>query len=206
MSTQFKPETAVLMLIDHQVGTLSIVKTMSPETSLKNAIALGKAAQLLGIPIIMTTSDEDQAQGPTAPALAKALPDAYAARKKRTGIVNAWADPAVKAAVVATGRKQVIMAAVTTDVCLIFPAISAVHEGFEVQAVVDASGSPFQASEDVARERMRGDGVVLTATNTLLAELAQDWCSPRGSGLAALLASDVMPPMQAAPAAQKKAA
>jgi len=69
MSGQFTPENCALVLIDHQVGTLEFVHTMSPETSLKNAITLGKAAAAYGMPIVMTTSQEDHAQGPTAPAL-----------------------------------------------------------------------------------------------------------------------------------------
>ena len=143
MSGQFAPENSALVLIDHQVGTLQFVHTMSPETSLKNAVTLAKAAKAYGMPIVMTTSQEDHAQGPTAPALQVALPDAYKNRVKRTGIVNAWADPNFSAAVRATGRKKLIMAAVTTDICLIFPAISAVQEGFDVLAVLDASGSAF---------------------------------------------------------------
>ena len=94
---------------------------MSPETSLQNAIMLAKAAKAYGMPVVLTTSQEDHPQGPTAPALQEALPEAYKNRVKRTGIVNAWADPNFSAAVRATGRKKLIMAAVTTDICLIFP-------------------------------------------------------------------------------------
>src|SRR5450755_2343072 len=140
MSGQFTPDNCALVLIDHQVGTLQFVHTMSPETSLQNAIMLAKAAKAYGMPVVLTTSQEDHPQGPTAPALQEALPEAYKNRVKRTGIVNAWADPNFSAAVRATGRKKLIMAAVTTDICLIFPAISAVQEGFDVLAVLDASG------------------------------------------------------------------
>ncbi len=66
------------------------------------------------------------------------------------------------------------MAGVTTDVCLVFPAIDAVTEGYSVQAVMDASGSPFELSEDMSRRRMQDAGVVLTATNTMIAELAPE--------------------------------
>jgi nicotinamidase-related amidase len=187
MSGQFTPENCALVLIDHQVGTLEFVHTMSPETSLKNAITLGKAATAYGIPIVMTISQEDHAQGPTAPALQEALPDAYKGRVKRTGIVNAWADPNFSAAVRATGRKKLIMAAVTTDICLVFPAISAVQEGFDVLAVLDASGSGFDVQEDLARRRMATAGVVLTTTNTAVAELVQDWSTPQGSELVPLI-------------------
>jgi nicotinamidase-related amidase len=85
------------------------------------------------------------------------------------------------------------MAGVTTDVCLVFPAISAVREGFNVQAVMDASGSPFDLSEEMSRRRMENEGVVLTATNTLMAELAQDWSRPEGGQLLGILFNEVLP-------------
>jgi nicotinamidase-related amidase len=191
MSGQFTPDNCALVLIDHQVGTLQFVHTMSPETSLQNAIMLAKAAKAYGMPVVLTTSQEDHPQGPTAPALQEALPEAYKNRVKRTGIVNAWADPNFSAAVRATGREKLIMAAVTTDICLIFPAISAVQEGFKVLAVLDASGSSFDVQEELARRRMATAGVMLTTTNTAIAELVQDWSTPQGSQLIQLLMATV---------------
>jgi nicotinamidase-related amidase len=191
MSGQFTPENGALVLIDHQVGTLQFVYTMSPDESLRNAVMLAKAAKAYGMPVVLTTSQEDHMQGPTAPALQQALPEAYNHRVKRAGIVNAWADPNFNAAVSATGRKKLIMAAVTTDICLIFPAISAVQEGFDVLAVLDASGSSYKVQESLARERMERAGVVLTTTNTAIAELVQDWSTPQGSELIQLLIATV---------------
>lgn len=89
------------------------------------------------------------------------------------------------------GRKKLIMAAVTTDICLIFPAISAVQEGFDVLAVLDASGSSYEVQEELARRRMEAAGVVLTTTNTVIAELVQDWSTPQGSELIQLLIATV---------------
>jgi hypothetical protein len=89
------------------------------------------------------------------------------------------------------------MACVTTDMCLIFPAIDAAHEGFAAQAVLDASGSPSLTSEEFSCQRMHDAGVVLTATNTLMAEIAQDWSTPAGRQLIMLLFSDVFPALGA---------
>ena len=88
------------------------------------------------------------------------------------------------------------MTGVTTDVCLVYPAIDAVADGYRVQAVMDASGSPYDLSEDMSRRRMERAGVVLTATNTMIAELAQDWSTPTGQQLIQLLFTDVIPPIQ----------
>jgi nicotinamidase-related amidase len=191
MEGQFTPENSALVLIDHQVGTLQFVHSMSPDESLRNAVMLAKAANAYGMPVVLTTSMEDHVQGPTAPALQEVLPEAYKNRVKRTGIVNAWADPNFSGAVRGTGRKKIIMAAVTTDICLIFPSISAVQEGFAVLAVLDASGSSYEVQENLARQRMERAGVVLTTTNTAIAELVQDWGTPQGSKLIQLLIATV---------------
>lgn len=191
MKDQFTPENSALVLIDHQVGTLHFVHSMSADDSLRNAVMLAKAAKAYHMPVVLTTSQEDHLQGPTAPALQDALPHAYVNRIKRTGIVNAWADLNFSGAVRAMGRKKLIMAAVTTDICLIFPAISAVQEGFDVLAVLDASGSSYEVQEELARRRMEAAGVVLTTTNTVIAELVQDWSTPQGSELIQLLIATV---------------
>lgn len=194
-SERFTAQNSALLLIDHQVGTSQLIRNISREMVIKQAIALAKMAKVLNLPIVLTSSQEDHAQGPIHPEIVRVIPDAHAARIRRPGVVNAWRYPAFKQAVLATGRKNLIMAGVTTDVCLIFPAIDAAREGFAVQAVLDASGSPTDLSEELSRLRMRDAGVVLTATNTLVAELAQDWATPIGQQLAQLLFTDVMPAM-----------
>jgi nicotinamidase-related amidase len=120
------------------------------------------------------------------------FPAEYAARIKRAGIVNAWDDDQFVSAIKNTGRKNLVMAGVTTDVCLVFPAISAVQAGYRVQAVLDAGGSPFTLSEEMARKRMADEGVILTATMTMIAELAQDWSSPEGEELKNTLFGEVL--------------
>lgn len=197
MFPTFTPENTALLLIDHQVGTMQLIKNIDVEQAKRMSLALAKAARILGIPTILTSSQEDRLQGPLLPELQEILPEAFAARVKREGIVNAWTDAAFKAAVQATGRKNLIMAGVTTDVCLVFPAIDAVGEGYNVQAVMDASGSPYDLSEDMSRRRMQDAGVVLTATNTMIAELAQDWSTPEGQQLIQLLFTDVLPSISA---------
>lgn len=193
----FAADNTALLLIDHQVGTMQLIKNIDRELAAKQSIALAKMAKILKLPVVITSSQEDRAQGPILPEIAALLPEAHEARIRRPGVVNAWAYPAFRDAVVATGKPNLIMAGVTTDVCLIFPAIDAATEGFGVQAVMDASGSPSDLSEEFSRQRMRDAGVVLTATNTLIAELAQDWSTPQGQELIGLLFSDVFPALGA---------
>ena len=193
MATLFTPQNSALLLIDHQVGTMQLIKNIPLDVAKRNTLALAKTAKILNIPVVLTSSQEQNQQGPLIPELEQILPDAFASRVKRAGIVNAWNDPNFVAAVKQTGRKNLIMAGVTTDVCLVFPAISAVRDGFNVQAVMDASGSPFDISEEMSRRRMENEGVILTATNTLMAELAQDWSRPEGGQLLGILFNEVLP-------------
>lgn len=191
----FSSADSALLLIDHQVGTMKLIKTIPLDVVKRNTLALAKTAKILNIPVVLTSSQEQNVQGPLLPELEQILPEAFAARVQRAGIVNAWSDPHFKKAVETTGRRNLIMAGVTTDVCLVYPAISACREGYQVQAVMDASGSPYELSEDMARRRMEREGVVLTATNTLMAELAQDWSRPEGGQLLGILFQDVLPPI-----------
>lgn len=197
MTKPIQTETTALLLIDHQVGTMQLIKNIDRDFAAAQAIALAKMARILGLPTLITSSQEDRAQGPILPEIADILPEAHAARISRPGVVNCWAYAPFKEAVVATGCKTLIMAGVTTDVCLIFPAIDAAREGYYVQAVMDASGSPSELSEALSRQRMQDAGVVLTATNTLIAEIAQDWSTPTGEQLIGLLFSDVFPALGA---------
>jgi nicotinamidase-related amidase len=197
MTTPFRPEDSALVLIDHQIGTMQLIHTMPVADVRRFTLALAKAARVLGMPVVLTSSQEDRMQGPLLPEFETILPEAFAARVRREGLVNAWADPAFRGAIEATGRHNLIMAGVTTDVCLVFPAIDAIADGYRVQAVMDASGSPYALSEEMARQRMAAAGVTLTATNTVIAELAQDWSTEAGQPLIQLLFTDVIPPIAA---------
>lgn len=193
MFPTFRADDSALLLIDHQVGTMQLIKNLPLEVAKRNTIALASAARILNLPVVLTSSQEERLQGPLMPELKAILPTAFELRIKRAGIVNAWDDANFRNAVISTGRRKLIMAGVTTDVCLVYPSISAVQEGFSVQAVMDASGSPFEISEEMSRRRMERGGVVLTATNTMIAELAQDWSTPHGSQLIELLFAQVLP-------------
>jgi nicotinamidase-related amidase len=178
MTPHFTPDTAALLLIDFQVGTLQLARTTPGDEALRNAVILAKTAKVLGMPIVLTSSQEDRVQGPTDERFKRIVPEAYERRIKRSGVIDAWQDLNFRRAVEATGRRQLIMAAITTDICLVFPAISAVEAGYEVQAVMDASSSPYQINEDISRRRMERAGVVMIVTTTMTAELVGNWGTP----------------------------
>ncbi|WP_448167880.1 isochorismatase family protein [Burkholderia ambifaria] len=175
--------SAALLLIDHQVGTMGWVTSTSFDEMKRNAIILAKAAKILNIPTVLTSSMEEAAQGPLLSELEAILPNEFAARIKRAGIVNAMDDEAFADAVKATGRTKFILAGVTNDVCTVYPALTLVGQGHEVQVVADAGGSPSKIADDIALRRMERAGVTLTSTNQLIAELAGSWSTPEGGQL-----------------------
>ena len=183
---------AAMVLIDHQVGTMGWVKGIERAELERNATVLAKAAVVLDMPIVLTTSVEEAAQGRLMPSLETIAPDAYARRVRRGGIVNSWSDEAFASAVRATDRKNLIMAGVTTDVCLAPVAISAAAEGFSVHAVVDASGGTSSLADEMAFRRMEQGGITLTTTVALLSEVARDWSSDDGSKLFQIMVADLL--------------
>lgn len=183
----FSADNAALLLIDHQVGTMGWVKSISFEEMKRNALMLAQSARILKLPVVLTSSMEEYAQGPLLSELESILPAEFAARIKRFGIVNAMDDENFAAAVKATGRKKLIIAGVTNDVCTVYPALSLVRDGFEVQVVADAGGSPTKMADDIALRRMERAGVTLTSTNQLIAELAGSWITPEGGQLIQVL-------------------
>ncbi|MCU6498447.1 isochorismatase family protein [Rugamonas sp. A1-17] len=184
---RFTSDNAALLLIDHQVGTMGWVKSTTFDEMKRNALILAQAAKILKLPTVLTSSMEEAAQGPLLSELETILPAEFAARIKRLGIVNAMDDEHFAAAVKATGRKRLILAGVTNDVCTVYPALSLVGMGYEVQVVADAGGSPTKMADDIALRRMERAGVTLTTTNQLIAELAGSWATPEGSQLVQVL-------------------
>ncbi len=180
-----------VLLIDHQVGTMSWVKSIPLEELKRNALMLAKTAKVLELPVVLTSSMEDHAQGPLMEELATVLPDAFQSRIKRIGIVNAMDDPAFAAAVGATGRRTVIVAGVTNDVCTVFPVLTLLEQDYEVVVVADAGGSPGVAADRLALDRMERAGAVLVGTNQLIAGLAGDWSTPEGGQLVEVVAASL---------------
>ncbi|WP_172378736.1 isochorismatase family protein [Vibrio sp. Vb339] len=191
-TTTFTPENSVMLLIDHQVGTMGWVGSANLEEIKNNTVALARAAHVTKMPLILTSSMEDQAQGPLFNELINAVPEAYENRILRGGVVDSMKDENFAAAVKATGRKNIIIAGITTDVCVVYPAITAIAEGYNVQVVVDGSGSPTTLADETALRRMEKHGVTLTSTNQLIAELAQDWSTDYGSKLIQVLFEEII--------------
>lgn len=190
---RFTAEDCALLLIDHQVGTIGWAKSLPFEELKRNALMLAKTAKILNIPVVLTSSMEEYDQGPLFSELASVLPDEFAARIKRAGIVNAMDDENFSQAVKSLGRKKLILAGVTNDVCTVYPALSLAGDDYEVQVVADAGASPTKFADDIALRRMEKNGVTLTSTNQVIAELVGTWASPEGMKI---VQEVVMPALQ----------
>ncbi|MEQ4922486.1 isochorismate family cysteine hydrolase YcaC [Proteus hauseri] len=181
-------DNAAVLLVDHQAGLLSLVRDIEPDKFNNNVLALADAAKYFNLPTILTTSFENGPNGPLMPQLKAMFPDApYIARP---GQINAWDNEDFVKAVKATGKKQLIIAGVVTEVCVAFPALSALEEGFEVFVVTDASGTFDPIARHSAWDRMSKAGAQLINWFGLACELHRDWRNDV-EGLATLLSNHI---------------
>ena len=166
-------DDAIVLLVDHQTGLISLVQDFSPNEFKNNVLALADLAKFLELPTILTTSFEQGPNGPLVPELKEMFPDApYIARP---GQINAWDNEDFVKAIKATGRKQIIIAGVVTDVCVAFPTLSALAEGFDVFVVTDASGTFNTTVQQAAWARMSAAGAQLMNWFSVACELHRDW-------------------------------
>ncbi len=167
------PDNAAMLLIDHQSGLFQTIKDMPFTEVRSNAATLAKVASLAKIPVITTASVPQGPNGPLIPEIHQYAPHAqYVARK---GEINAWNNPEFVAAVKATGRKQLIIAGTITSVCMALPSIAAVHAGYQVFAVVDASGTYSKMAQEITLARIVQAGVVPMDTAAVCSEIQKTW-------------------------------
>lgn len=179
-------DDAVLLLVDHQAGLISLVQDFSPNEFKNNVLALTACGKYFKLPTILTTSFEDGPNGPLVPEIKEMHPTApYIARP---GNINAWDNEDFVRAIKKTGRKQLIIAGVVTEVCVAFPALSAIEEGYEVFVVTDASGTFNEVTRDAAWARMQSAGVQMISWFGVACELHRDWRNDV-EGLGALFSS-----------------
>ncbi len=167
------PDDTVMLLIDHQSGLFQTIGDMPVPELRMRAGALASIATLANMPVITTASVPQGPNGPLIREIHANAPHAqYVARK---GEINAWDNPEFVAAVKATGRKTLIIAGTITSVCMAFPAISAVQDGYKVFAVVDASGTYSKMAQEITLARVVQAGVVPMDTAAVASEIQKTW-------------------------------
>ncbi len=168
----FKVDNTALVLVDHQVGTIGWAGELAnkdEQVQLKMwTRVMARFAKSAGIPVVLTSSLETEAQGPLLPEFKDILPAEYEARIQRTGVINAWDDPKFAAAVRATGKKNILMAGLTTDVCLVPPALSAQAEGFNVVALLDISAACTRIAAQNSGGPLQTAGIAILTVTPLM--------------------------------------
>ncbi|BEO21649.1 MULTISPECIES: isochorismatase family protein [Serratia] len=162
---------SVLLLVDHQIGLITGVRDMDSATLKHNVVALAKAAQVMGIPVVVTSTGANGPFGPIIPELKAALPGVKIIDRHS---VNAWDDANVRKAVEATGRKKIVIAGVSLEVCAGFPAITAKAAGYDTYVVIDASGTFNQSKHEAGMARLIQAGVIPTDYGTVGVEWLGD--------------------------------
>jgi nicotinamidase-related amidase len=165
------PERSVLLLIDHQPFQFSNLNSHDPTLVINNVVGLAKAAKAFNVPTILTTVTEERGGY-----LLKGIQEVFPAQKPiNRSFINTWQDQRVVEAVKKTGRRQLIFAALWTEICLAYPVIHSLADGYDVFFVTDASGGTSREAHDMAVQRMIQAGATPTTWIGVMSEWQRDW-------------------------------
>ena len=165
-------QNAALVVIDYQPSQIQAVRSIDHELLVDNIVSVARLARTFDLPIVLSTVNVANGQGPTIPDLRAVLSDSPEIDRTQ---INAWEDVEFRRAVEATGRKKLIMTALWTEVCLTFPCLDALHDGFEVYPVVDAVGGTSPEAHRAGLERVGRAGGQPISWVSLACELQRDW-------------------------------
>ncbi|NLS06953.1 isochorismatase family protein [Rhizobium sp. P32RR-XVIII] len=178
------PSDTAILLLDHQSGLFQTVKDIAVADLRRNVEMIARLASLLKIPVITSASEPNGPNGPLMPEIHRYA--THAVYVPRKGEVNAWDNEEFVQTVRSTGKKTLIIGGVWTSVCVMFPALDAKAAGFDVYAVIDASGDPSELASRTTLARFVQGGVIPTSTNALLSEMHRTWKRPEAAELAKL--------------------
>jgi nicotinamidase-related amidase len=191
LKPRFSIQDSVVLLVDHQTGTVSWIKSLPMATVIASCRVLAKMAVTYGMPLVLTTTMEEYV-GPTIPELQEVAADAFAKRFKRGGQLSCWDDPALQSAVHALGRKNLILAGLTTDICLYWAARDAVRLGYQVMVVADACGTMSTLGDELTYASLREMGVRVTVVNTAVTELVNNFGTPEGQKAQKIMSDEII--------------
>ncbi len=178
LASLLRPEDSVLVLIDHQPFQLTNLNSHDPHMAVNNATGLAKAAKVFGVPTILTSVIAERG-GLIFPQITDVFPGQEVIDRT---FINTWEDKKVVDAVKATGRKQLIIAGLWTEVCVAMPAIQALGEGWDVTVVTDASGGVSVEAHEMAIQRMIAAGANMMTWLAVAAEWQRDWARVETAG------------------------
>jgi nicotinamidase-related amidase len=166
------PQNSALVVIDYQPSQFQTVTSIDRDVLVRNIVSVARTAKAFGLPIVLSTVNVANGQGPTVAELKEVLADNSEIDRTQ---INAWEDVEFRQAVEATGRRKLIMTALWTEVCLTFPSLDALGEGYEVYPVVDAVGGTSLEAHRAGIERIVQAGAQPISWVSLACELQRDW-------------------------------
>ena len=174
----------MLALIDYQPEQYAGVGSTGHKELLEHVTMLGRVATVFDVPVVLSTVYVKHGMSGTNPELREALPGVPEIDRTT---MNSWEDPDFRAAVERTGRRKLILAGLWTEVCVAFPALDALREGYEVYVVVDAIGGVSRVAHESALQRMTQAGAIPISVLGLACELQRDWGRPGADRLRAVM-------------------
>ncbi len=166
------PDNCVVALIDHQPQMMFGVAGVDRESIISHTVALGKAARVFDVPVVLTTVETKSFSGNLWPQIRAVFPEQPAIERSS---MNAWDDKNFVAAIDATGRKKIVLAGLWTEVCVAFPSVQAIHDGYEVYVVEDCCGDVSQLAHDNAMKRVIQAGAKPVTSLQVMLEFQRDW-------------------------------
>ncbi len=188
---RFTTADSIVMLVDHQTMTMDWVKSLPRATTIASCRVLTRMAADYAMPLVLTTTME-AVVGPTIPEIAELAPDAFARRYKRGGELSCWDAADLRDGVAALGRPNIILAGLTTDICLFWAAVDAVGFGYRVMVVADACGTMSALGDTVTFDRLRGLGVTVAVVNQVVTELVGNFGTPEGRKAQTIMGDEII--------------
>jgi nicotinamidase-related amidase len=168
----YTPEDSAIVFIDHQPQMTFGVANIDRATLINNVTLLARVAKEFNVPAVLTAVETEGFSGYIWPQLLDVFPGQQVI--ERTSM-NSWDDPGFRAAVEATGRKNIVMTGLWTEVCVTWPTIEMVEEGYNIYVVEDCCGATSVAAQEAALSRMVQAGAIRTTTIAALLEWQRDW-------------------------------
>ena len=188
---RFTIDNSAVILVDHQTTTIDWVKSLPKETVIASCRVMAKMAQTYGVPLVLTTTMEEYV-GPTVDDIRTVAQDAFDHRFKRGGQLNCWDDQNLQDYVKGLGRPNVILAGLTTDICLLWAAVGALELGYKVMVFADGCGTMTPLGDELTFARLRALGVTVTGTNSAVTELVNNFGTPEGQKAQQIMSDEII--------------
>ncbi len=188
---RFTPADSLIMLVDHQTMTIDWVHSLPKATTIASCRVLARMAEAYAMPLVLTTTMEEYV-GPTIPDIATLAPKAFEQRYRRGGELSCWDAADLRDGVATIGRRNIVLAGLTTDICLFWAAVDAQRLGYRVMVVADACGTMTALGDTLTYDRLRGLGITVAVVNQAVTELVSNFGTPEGQKAQTIMGDEII--------------